>query len=109
MTRKSIVATVAILLVGAGVVAANIWLKREKGLSVTTEVIRQRDLEADGVGLAVNASARVDHAVHAAIRRDRDGNHIGRERHRGAAGGARLSARPGRPLARPVASHQPFR
>jgi HlyD family secretion protein len=54
MTRKSVLAAIALLLVGGAVVAANIWFKREKGLSITTEVIKQRDLEA-----IVSASGKI--------------------------------------------------
>src|SRR6266576_2945355 len=46
MTRKNILITLAIVLIGAGVVAANLYYRRAKGLTVTTEVIKARDLEA---------------------------------------------------------------
>src|SRR5881394_1117511 len=54
MTRKNILITSAIVLVGAAVVAANLYFRREKGLSVTTETIRSRDLEA-----VVSASGKI--------------------------------------------------
>jgi len=54
MTRKNVFITVAIVLVGAGVVAANLYYRRAKGLTVTTEVIRARDLEA-----VVSASGKI--------------------------------------------------
>jgi HlyD family secretion protein len=54
MSRKSVLAAIALLLVGGAIVAANLWFKREKGSSVTTEVIKQRDLEA-----IVSASGKI--------------------------------------------------
>jgi HlyD family secretion protein len=54
MTRRSILTTIAIVLVGAAVVGANLWFKREKGLTVNTEVVRVRDLEA-----IVSASGKI--------------------------------------------------
>ena len=45
MSRKNILITVAIVLVGAAVVAANLYLKRDSGLPVTVETIKTRDLE----------------------------------------------------------------
>jgi HlyD family secretion protein len=54
MTRRSILITIAIVLVGAAVVGANLWFKREKGLTVNTEVVRVRDLEA-----IVSASGKI--------------------------------------------------
>jgi HlyD family secretion protein len=46
MTRKNVLITLAIVLIGAGVVAANLYFRRVKGLTVTTDVIKARDLEA---------------------------------------------------------------
>ena len=46
MTRKNMLIAVAVVLVGAAVVAANLYFKRDKGLTVTTESIKTRDLEA---------------------------------------------------------------
>jgi HlyD family secretion protein len=55
MTRKKkILITVGVLIVGGAVVGANIYLKREQGVTVTTEVIRARDLES-----LVSASGKV--------------------------------------------------
>src|SRR3981189_1369602 len=54
MTRKNILITLAIVLVGAAVVAGNLYYRREKGLTVTTDVIRSRDLEA-----VVSASGKI--------------------------------------------------
>jgi HlyD family secretion protein len=54
MTRKNVLITAAIVLVGAAVVAANLYFKKEKGLNVTTEAIRTRDLEA-----IVSASGKI--------------------------------------------------
>ena len=54
MSRKNILIAVAVVLVGAAVVAANFYFKREKGLPVTTEAIKARDLEA-----IVSASGKI--------------------------------------------------
>ena len=54
MTRKNILITVAIVLVGAAVVAGNLYYRRDKGLTVTTDVIKTRDLEA-----VVSASGKI--------------------------------------------------
>src|SRR5213593_4647846 len=54
MSRKNIFIAIAVVLVGAAVVAANLYFKKDKGLSVTTDVIKARDLEA-----IVSASGKV--------------------------------------------------
>src|SRR5258706_6250169 len=54
MSRKNVLIAVAVVLVGAAVVAANLYFKRDKGLSVTTDVIKARDLEA-----IVSASGKI--------------------------------------------------
>src|SRR6266498_4103561 len=54
MTRKNILITLAIVLIGAGVVAANLYYRRVTGLTVTTDVIKTRDLEA-----VVSASGKI--------------------------------------------------
>ena len=54
MTRKNILITLAIVLVGAAVVAGNLYYRRDKGLTVTTDVIKARDLEA-----VVSASGKI--------------------------------------------------
>ena len=54
MTRKNVLITLAIVLVGAGVVAANLYYRRDTGITVTTDVIRTRDLEA-----IVSASGKI--------------------------------------------------
>jgi HlyD family secretion protein len=54
MSRKNLLIAVAVVLVGAAVVAANFYFKREKGLPVTTEAIKARDLEA-----IVSASGKI--------------------------------------------------
>src|SRR4029450_10619390 len=54
MTRRSILTAIAIVLVGAAVVGANLWVKREKGLTPNTEVVKVRDLEA-----IVSASGKI--------------------------------------------------
>src|SRR5438034_1977116 len=54
MSRKNVLITLAIVLVGAAVVAANLYFRRDKGLTVTTDVIKARDLEA-----VVSASGKI--------------------------------------------------
>jgi HlyD family secretion protein len=54
MSRKNVLIAIAIVLVGAAVVAANLYFKKDKGLAVTTEAIRTRDLEA-----IVSASGKI--------------------------------------------------
>lgn len=54
MTRKNALITLAVVLIGAGVVAANLYYRRDKGLTVTTDVIKARDLDA-----VVSASGKI--------------------------------------------------
>jgi HlyD family secretion protein len=54
MSGKNILITLAVVIAGAGVVGANLYFKRDKGVSVTTETIRARDLEA-----VVSASGKI--------------------------------------------------
>ena len=54
MSRKNILIALAVVLVAAAVVGANLYFKRDKGLPVTTDVIKARDLEA-----VVSASGKV--------------------------------------------------
>src|SRR6185436_14668157 len=54
MSRKNVLIAVAVVLVGAAVVAANLYFKRDKGLTVTTDVVKTRDLEA-----VVSASGKI--------------------------------------------------
>jgi HlyD family secretion protein len=54
MTRKKVFIILAVVLVGGAVAAANIFYKRETGLTVTAEAIRARDLEA-----IVSASGKI--------------------------------------------------
>src|SRR5580765_8062135 len=54
MTRKNIFIILAVVIVGAGVVAGNLYYRRDKGLTVTTDVIKTRDLEA-----VVSASGKI--------------------------------------------------
>jgi HlyD family secretion protein len=54
MSRKNVFITIVVLLIGAAVVAANVYYKKDKGLAVTTDVIRTRDLEA-----IVSASGKI--------------------------------------------------
>jgi HlyD family secretion protein len=46
MTRKKALIILAVLVVGAAVVAANFYFRRQQGTSVNTETLRNRDLEA---------------------------------------------------------------
>src|SRR2546421_2572060 len=52
--KKKVFIAIAVLLVGAAVVAANFYFRKDKGLPVTTETIRARDLEA-----VVSASGKI--------------------------------------------------
>ena len=54
MTRKKVLIIVAVVVVGAAVVAANLYFKRQTGLSINAEAIRSRDLEA-----IVSASGKI--------------------------------------------------
>jgi len=54
MTPKKVLIVVVVVLVGAAVVAANLYYRRDTGLSVTAEAIRNRDLEA-----LVSASGKI--------------------------------------------------
>jgi HlyD family secretion protein len=54
VTRKNILIAAGIVLVAAAVVGANLWFKKDKGLAVTTESIKARDLEA-----IVSASGKI--------------------------------------------------
>src|SRR6476620_3199929 len=54
MSRKNVFIALAVLIVAGAVVGANFYFKKEKGLSVTTDVIKARDLEA-----VVSASGKI--------------------------------------------------
>jgi HlyD family secretion protein len=54
VNRKNILIAIGVILVGAAVVAANLWFRKDKGLAVTTESIKARDLEA-----IVSASGKI--------------------------------------------------
>src|SRR5207248_9489384 len=54
MSRKNILITLAIVLVAGAVVGANFYFKKDKGLTVTTDVIKTRDLDA-----IVSASGKI--------------------------------------------------
>src|SRR5947208_10472706 len=54
MSRKNILIVIGVVLVGAAVVAANLYFRRDKGLTVSTEAIRMRDLDA-----VVSASGKI--------------------------------------------------
>jgi HlyD family secretion protein len=54
MNRRNVLIVLGMIVLGAAVVAANLWYKKETGLAVTTEVIKARDLEA-----VVSASGKI--------------------------------------------------
>ena len=54
MSRKNILIGVAVVVVAAAVVAANLWYRRTPGTTVTVEAIKARDLEA-----IVSASGKI--------------------------------------------------
>ncbi|MEP7308489.1 MAG: efflux RND transporter periplasmic adaptor subunit [Acidobacteriota bacterium] len=54
MNGRKILIALGVILLGAAVAAANLWYKRETGLTITTEVIKTRDLEA-----VVSASGKI--------------------------------------------------
>jgi HlyD family secretion protein len=54
MNRRNVLIVLGVIALGAAVVAANLWYKKETGLTVTTEVIKARDLEA-----IVSASGKI--------------------------------------------------
>src|SRR5262249_31908516 len=54
MTRKNILIITGVVVVGAAVVGANLYFKKDKGLAVTTEAIKSRDLDA-----VVSASGKI--------------------------------------------------
>src|SRR5439155_11289466 len=54
MSRKNVWIALGIVRVGGAVVGANFYFKKDKGLTVTTETIRARDLEA-----VVSASGKI--------------------------------------------------
>jgi HlyD family secretion protein len=54
MSRKNVLITTAIILIAAGVVGANLYYRRDQRITVTTDTIRVRDLEA-----VVSASGKI--------------------------------------------------
>ena len=54
MSRKNVLIAIVVVLIGAGVVAANLYFKKDKGLTVTTDLVKTRDLEA-----IVSASGKI--------------------------------------------------
>src|SRR3977135_3761289 len=54
MSRKNVLIAIVVVLIGAAVVGANVYFKKAKGLTVTTDVIKTRDLEA-----IVSASGKI--------------------------------------------------
>ena len=54
MSRKNVFIAIAVVLIGAAVVGANLYFKKDKGLTVTTDIVKTRDLEA-----IVSASGKI--------------------------------------------------
>src|SRR5262245_48907382 len=54
MGPRNVLTALAVVLVGAAVVAANLWFTRDSSLTITTEAIKTRDLEA-----VVSASGKI--------------------------------------------------
>jgi HlyD family secretion protein len=54
MKRRSVLIASAVVVLGAAAVAANFYFRRDRGVAVTTDVIRARDLEA-----LVSASGKI--------------------------------------------------
>jgi HlyD family secretion protein len=54
MSRKNVLIAIVVILIGGAVVAANVYYRKDKGLAVTTDVIKTRDLEA-----IVSASGKI--------------------------------------------------
>jgi HlyD family secretion protein len=54
MSGKNVLIAITVVLVGAAVVAANLYYRKDKGLTVTTELIKTRDLQA-----IVSASGKI--------------------------------------------------
>jgi HlyD family secretion protein len=54
MSRKNVLIAIVVILIGGAVVGANVYFKKDKGLAVTTDVIKMRDLEA-----IVSASGKI--------------------------------------------------
>src|SRR6516162_8327807 len=54
MTGKNILIATGVVLLGGAVVGASLFFKRDKGVTVTTEAIKARDLEA-----VVSASGKI--------------------------------------------------
>src|SRR5436190_21827611 len=54
MSRKNVLIALVVIIIGAAVVAANLYYRKDKGLIVTTDVVRTRDLEA-----VVSASGKI--------------------------------------------------
>src|SRR5713226_5580723 len=54
MSRKNMLIAAGVVLIGAAVVGANLYFRKDKGLAVTTDVIKTRDLEA-----VVSASGKI--------------------------------------------------
>src|ERR671932_38138 len=54
MTRRNVLIATAIVLIAAAVAGANFWFRRDPAVTVTTETIKSRNLEA-----VVSASGKI--------------------------------------------------
>src|SRR5262252_8194722 len=54
MSRKNVLITIGVVLVAGAIVGANLYFRRDTGVTVTTETIKTRDLEA-----IVSASGKI--------------------------------------------------
>src|SRR5215467_5099631 len=54
MSRKNVLIGIAVVVVAGAIVGANLYFKRDKGVTVSTETIKSRDLEA-----IVSASGKI--------------------------------------------------
>src|SRR5262247_4615695 len=54
MSRKNVLIGIAVVVVAGAIVGANLYFKRDKGVTVSTETIKTRDLEA-----VVSASGKI--------------------------------------------------
>src|SRR5574342_286650 len=54
MNRKNILIALGVIVLLGAIVAANLWFKRDQGVTVTVEAIKARDLEA-----IVSASGKI--------------------------------------------------
>jgi HlyD family secretion protein len=54
MSRRNLLIVIGVVVVGAAVVGANLWFRRAKGVAITVETIKTRDLDA-----VVSASGKI--------------------------------------------------